>query len=356
MNTFGTLYRLTSFGESHGKAVGGIIDGCPAGFELDFKEIQKELLRRRPGQSKVSTQRKEPDEVEYLSGIYEGKTTGTPICFLVWNKDQKSRDYGNLEEIFRPSHADFTYFSKYGIRDHRGGGRSSARITLSRVVAGAIAKQILRKQGIEIQAYTSQVGKLALENDYTKFDLSKIEENIVRCPDSAVAEKMIEQIDAVRKQGNTIGGVVTCVAKGVPVGLGEPEFMKLHAELGKAMLGINAVKAFELGSGFKSAEMTGSEHNDEFVMQGTNVSTKTNKSGGVQGGISNGTDIYFRTAFKAVATIIKEQNTIDKNGNEVKFKAHGRHDPCVVPRAVPIVEAMTAMVLLDFYLMNESRK
>jgi len=355
MNTFGNRYRLTSFGESHGKAVGGVIDGCPAGVELDFDEIQRELARRRPGQSKVSTQRKEADEVEFLSGIFEGKTTGTPIGFLVWNQDQKSNDYDNIHEVFRPSHADYTYHSKYGIRDHRGGGRSSARITLSRVVAGAIAKQILKHQGVEIQAYTSQVGSLILDKDYKNYDLSKTEENIVRCPDTELAEQMIDLIGEVRKAGNTIGGTVTCVIKGSPVGLGEPEFMKLHAKLGEAMLSINAVKAFEFGSGFEAASMRATEHNDEFFMENGKVQTKTNHSGGIQGGISNGMDIYFRTAFKPVATIIQEQNTVNIHGDEIQFKAKGRHDPCVVPRAVPIVESMAAMVLLDFVLLNREK-
>ena len=353
MNTFGNLYRLTSFGESHGKAVGGVIDGCPSGIELDFSAIQNELDRRKPGQSKVSTQRKEADEVEFLSGIYQGKTTGAPIAFLVWNKDQKSSDYDNLHEIFRPSHADFTYFSKYGLRDPRGGGRSSARITLSRVVAGAIAKQILKKQGVEISAYTSQVGNLKLSQAYSELDLSQTETNIVRCPDTEMASQMIDLIQDVRKNGNTVGGVVSCIAKNVPIGLGEPEFLKLHAELGRAVLSINAAKAFELGSGFAAAEMFGNQHNDSFYIEHGIVKTRTNNSGGIQGGISNGMDIYFRVAFKPVATIIIEQETIDIQHNEVKFGAKGRHDPCVVPRAVPIVEAMTAMVLLDFFLLNK---
>jgi chorismate synthase len=353
MNTFGNLYKLTSFGESHGKAIGGVIDGCPAGIALDFNKIQEELNRRKPGQSKITTQRKEADEVEFLSGLYDGKTTGTPIAFLVWNIDQKSNDYNNLYELFRPSHADFTYFSKYGIRDPRGGGRSSARITLSRVVAGAIAKQILEKENISIHAYTSQVGNLTLQADYSTLDLQQTESNIVRCPDKNLAAQMIDLIEQVRKNQDTVGGVVSCVAKNVPVGLGEPEFFKLHSELARANLSINASKAFELGSGFSSAQMFGSQHNDEFAIKSGKIFTKTNNSGGIQGGISNGMDIYFRVAFKPVATIIKPQQTIDIKGNKVIFSAKGRHDPCVVPRAVPIVEAMTAMVLLDFYLLNK---
>ncbi len=353
MNTFGNIYRLTSFGESHGKAVGGVIDGCPAGIELNFKLIQDELDRRKPGQSKVSTQRKEADEVQFLSGIFEGKTTGTPIAFLVWNNDQKSSDYDNLHEIFRPSHADLTYFAKYGLRDPRGGGRSSARITLSRVVAGAIAKQILMLQGVMINAYTSQVGNIKLSETYSELDLSATESNIVRCPNGEIATQMIDLIQDVRKNGNTVGGVVSCVAKNVPIGLGEPEFLKLHAELGRAVLSINAAKAFELGSGFSSAEMFGNQHNDSFFSEQNVIKTRTNNSGGIQGGISNGMDIYFRVAFKPVATIITEQETVDIHSNNVKFSAKGRHDPCVVPRAVPIVEAMTAMVLLDFFLLNK---
>ena len=347
-NSFGNLFKLTTFGESHGTAIGGIIDGCPPGIELDFEAIQHEMNRRKPGQSKIVTQRKEPDEVKFLSGIFEGKTTGTPIGFVIENANQKSKDYSHIKNAYRPSHADFVYDKKYGFRDYRGGGRSSARETASRVVAGAIAKQMLNT--IQIHAYTSSVGDIFLEKPYQDLDFSKVESNIVRCPDEEYANKMIEKIKQIRKEGDTIGGTVTCVLKNVPIGLGEPVFDKLHAELGKAMLSINAVKGFEYGSGFCGAKMKGSEHNDQFNIDG---STKTNLSGGIQGGISNGMDIYFRVAFKPVATIMQDQTTIDKEGNEVEMQGKGRHDPCVVPRAVPIVEAMAALVLANYFLINK---
>ena len=352
MNTFGRIFRLTSFGESHGMGIGGIIDGCPAGLELDMNLIQNELARRKPGQSKITTQRKEPDQVEFLSGIFEGKTQGTPVAFVVWNKDQHSDDYNDLKDVFRPSHADFTYIQKYGTRDYRGGGRSSARETISRVVAGAVAKQILAKQGITVQAYVSQVAEVILDKSYVELDLSKTEENIVRCPDAETAEKMIARIEAAAKDNDTVGGVITAVAKGVPAGWGEPVFNKLHADLGFAMLGINAVKGFEYGSGFEGAKMSGSEHNDIFISTGEGIRTKTNNSGGIQGGISNGEDIYFRVAFKPVATLLKEQQTVDRDNNEVTINPKGRHDPCVLPRAVPVVEAMAALVLTDHFLMS----
>lgn len=347
-NTIGELFKLTTFGESHGMAIGGIIDGCPSGITLDFDKIQYEMNRRKPGQSNIVTQRKEADEVEFLSGIFEGKTTGTPIGFQIKNTNQKSQDYSHNANVYRPSHADFTYDKKYGIRDYRGGGRSSARETANWVVAGAIAKQII--PNIEINAWVSSVGDIFLEKPYQELDFSKIEDNIVRCPDPEVAEQMIEKIKEVRKQGDTIGGTITCVIKNVPIGLGEPVFDKLHARLGHAMLSINAVKGFEYGSGFCGSKMKGSEHNDLFNPDGT---TKTNLSGGIQGGISNGMDIYFRVAFKPVATLIQTQETIDSDGNIVQMQGKGRHDPCVVPRAVPIVEAMAAMVLTDFYLLNK---
>lgn len=350
-NTFGSLFALTTFGESHGEAIGGIIDGCPAGLKLDFDAIQQELNRRKPGQSAIVTQRKEPDAVEFLSGIFEGVTTGTPIGFIIRNTNQKSNDYSHIKDVYRPSHADYTYDQKYGVRDYRGGGRSSARETASRVVAGAIAKQLLKS--VSIQAYTSSVGDIYLEKPYQDLDFSLTESNDVRCPDTEVAERMINRIKDIRKAGDTIGGTVTCVLKNVPIGLGEPVFDKLHAQLGKAMLSINAVKGFEYGSGFCGTKMKGSEHNDLFNADG---STKTNLSGGIQGGISNGMDIYFRVAFKPVATIMQEQDTIDAQGNLVKMQGKGRHDPCVVPRAVPIVEAMAALVLADFYLMNKLYK
>lgn len=348
-NTYGTLFRLTTFGESHGTAVGGVIDGCPPGITLDMDAIQYELNRRKPGQSAIVTQRKEPDEVQFLSGIFEGKTTGAPIGFIVPNTNQKSNDYSHIKDVYRPSHADFTYDKKYGVgvRDYRGGGRSSARETISRVVGGAIARQTL--PDITIQAYTSSVGDIFLEKPYQALDFSLVESNAVRCPDTEVAARMEEYIKEIRKDGDTVGGTVTCVIKNVPAGLGEPVFDKLHAELGKAMLSINAVKGFEYGSGFCGAKMRGSEHNDIFNADGT---TKTNLSGGIQGGISNGMDIYFRVAFKPVATIMQAQETINSKGEVVEMHGKGRHDPCVVPRAVPIVEAMAALVLADFSLLS----
>lgn len=353
MNTFGTLFRLTSFGESHGVAVGGVIDGCPPGLLIDLDFIQSELDRRRPGQSRITTPRKEADRVEFLSGIFEGKSTGAPIGFLIRNENQQSSDYDHLKMVYRPSHADYTYHLKYGHRDHRGGGRSSARETISRVVAGALAKLYLKQIGIQISAFTSQVGPIRLEHDYKTYDLSLTEENMVRCPDPETAERMIKLIQEVRYQGNTIGGVITCVASGVPAGLGEPVFGKLHASLGSAMLSINAVKGFEYGTGF-NVEQRGSEVNDHFFNDEGKINTRTNHSGGIQAGISNGQDIYFRVAFKPVATILQEQETVDILGNDTTIKARGRHDPCVLPRAVPIVEAMTAITLLDHYLLARS--
>ena len=352
MNTFGNIFRLTSFGESHGVAVGGVIDGCPAGFELDFQEIQRELDRRKPGQSRITTPRKEDDEVQFLSGIYEGKTTGTPIGFVVWNKNQHSSDYDNMKQVYRPSHADYAYQMKYGIRDPRGGGRSSARETISRCVAGAVAKQILAKKGIGVKAYTSQVGAIRLEGSYTDYDLDRAEDNPTRCPDPQKAREMEELIAKVKAEGDTIGGVITGVIKGVPVGLGEPVFGKLHAALGDAMLSINAAKGFEYGDGFDAALYRGSERNDRFFNDNGKINVRTNHSGGIQGGISNGQDIYFRVAFKSVATLLMEQETVDMDGNDAVLKAKGRHDPCVLPRAVPIVEAMAAMTILDYWLLN----
>ncbi|WP_163515837.1 chorismate synthase [Gelidibacter japonicus] len=346
-NSFGKLFKLTTFGESHGVAIGGVIDGCPSGIHLDFEAIQSEMDRRKPGQSDIVTQRKESDVVEFLSGIFEGQTTGTPIGFIIKNTDHKSNDYSHIKDVYRPSHADYTYDKKYGVRDYRGGGRSSARETACRVVAGAIAKQMLKD--VKIHAFTSSVGDIFLEKPYQDLDFSKIETNTVRCPDEVVANQMIERIREIRKQGDTIGGTVTCVIHNLPIGLGEPVFDKLHAELGKAMLSINAVKGFEYGSGFCGAKMKGSEHNDQFNEDG---STKTNLSGGIQGGISNGMDIYFRVAFKPVATIIQKQNTLDNKGDIVEMQGKGRHDPCVVPRAIPIVEAMAALVLADYTLLR----
>ena len=352
-NTFGNLFTLTTFGESHGIAVGGVIDGFPAGIDIDMDFIQSELNRRRPGQSHITTARKEADKVEFLSGVFEGKSTGTPIGFEVRNQNQHSQDYENMRCLFRPSHADFTYHEKYGVRDHRGGGRSSARITIARCVGGALAKLALRQLGISITAYTSQVGDIAIERDYHLYDLSKTEDNIVRCPDQQKAKEMEELIAQVKADGDTIGGVITCVIKGCPVGLGEPEFDKLHAQLGAAMLGINAVKGFEYGEGFDGVTARGSQQNDTFV---PGITTATNHSGGIQGGISNGQDIYFRVAFKPVATILQEQETVDLEGNHTTLKARGRHDPCVLPRAVPIVEAMAAMVILDNWLASKTVK
>ena len=362
-NTFGKIFSLTTFGESHGEALGGILDGCPPGVAIDIEFIQSELGRRRPGQSHIVTQRHEGDKVEFLSGIFEGKTMGTPIGFIIRNENQKSKDYEHNVEVYRPSHADYTYDLKYGMRDHRGGGRSSARETVSRVVAGAIAKLILKQYGISINAYTSQVGDIKLLKDYHNLDLTKTDSNIVRCPDPLLADAMIQKIEQVRKAGDTIGGIISCVIKGTPAGLGEPVFDKLHADIGKAMLSINAVKGFEYGSGFEGVKMNGSEHNDSFSVEGEKVKTKTNHSGGIQGGISNGEDIYFRVAFKPVATIMQKQDTIRKTGvpddkNLMQFEGaemmgKGRHDPCVLPRAVPIVEAMAALVLADHLLRNK---
>ena len=390
-NTFGNLFTLTTFGESHGIAVGGVIDGFPAGIEIDMDFVQSELNRRRPGQSHITTSRNEADKVEFLSGVFEGKSTGTPIGFEVRNTNQHSQDYENMRCLFRPSHADYTYHEKYGIRDHRGGGRSSARITIARCVGGALAKLALKQLGVSVTAYTSQVGSIALDRDYHKYDLSTIEDNIVRCPDQEKAKEMEDLIASIKAEGDTIGGVIACVIKGCPVGLGEPEFDKLHAQLGAAMLGINAVKGFEYGEGFEGVTTRGSEQNDVFVpagvqdeksknvtssstsldfaktptdckditttpTDGMDITTMTNHSGGIQGGISNGQDIYFRVAFKPVATILTEQHTVDLEGNPTLLKARGRHDPCVLPRAVPVVEAMAAMVILDNYLLNKTVK
>ena len=347
MNSFGHNFRLTTFGESHGEAIGGVVDGMPAGIDIDLAFIQQELNRRRPGQSKITTSRQEADKVELLSGVFEGKSTGCPIGFIVRNTNQHSQDYESLRCLFRPSHADYTYQQKYGIKDHRGGGRSSARITISRCVAGALAKLALRQMGISVQAYTSQVGSIALDRDYTKYDLSLTETNAVRCPDAEKAAEMEALITQVKGEGDTIGGVITCVIKGCPAGVGEPEFDKLHAVLGAAMLSINAVKGFEYGEGFAGVTARGSEQNDVFIAKDGKITTQTNHSGGIQGGISNGQDIYFRVAFKPVATLLKEQQTVDKEGNTTTFTAQGRHDPCVLPRAVPVVEAMAAITIFD---------
>ena len=354
-NTFGTIFRLTTFGESHGAAIGGVIDGMPAGIDIDMDFIQQELDRRRPGQSSITTGRNEQDKVELLSGVFEGKSTGCPIGFIVRNQNQHSADYDNMRNVFRPSHADYTYYYKYGTRDHRGGGRSSARITVSRCVAGALAKLVLRSIGISIQAFTSQVGPILLDRDYSRYDLSLTENNAVRCPDPDKAAQMIQLIEQVKAEGDTIGGTITCVVKGCPPGLGEPEFGKLHAQLGAAMLSINAVKGFEYGEGFASAYARGSEQNDIFCPS-TPLTTQSNHSGGIQGGISNGQDIYFRVAFKPVATLLREQATVDINGQATTLTARGRHDPCVLPRAVPIVEAMTAITLLDCYFLFKTGK
>ena len=354
MNTFGNIFRITTFGESHGVAVGGVIDGMPAGISVDKEFLQNEMARRRPGQSSITTGRKEEDQVEILSGVFEGKTTGTPIGFEVRNNNQHSNDYENMRDLFRPSHADYTYSEKYEIRDHRGGGRSSARETLSRVVGGAFAKMALKQLGISITAYTSQVGDIRLGGSYKDYDLSAIEDNAVRCPDSDKAAEMEQLIKEVKKDGDTIGGVISCVIKGVPVGLGEPVFGKLHAALGSAMLSINACKGFEYGMGFEGVSKRGSQMNDAFVVKDGIVKTITNNSGGIQGGISNGEDIYFRCAFKPVATLLQNIPTIDKNLEPTMLETKGRHDPCVLPRAVPIVEAMAAMTILDFYLMRKT--
>lgn len=354
MNTFGNIFRLTTFGESHGDAIGGVVDGMPAGIDIDLELIQQELNRRRPGQSKITTSRQEADQVEILSGVFEGKSTGCPIGFIVRNTNQHSQDYENMRCLFRPSHADYTYYNKYGVRDHRGGGRSSARITISRCVGGALAKLVLRQLGVSVQAYTSQVGPIALERDYRQYDLSLTETNAVRCPDLEKAREMEALITQMKAEGDTIGGIITCVIKGCPTGVGEPEFDKLHAALGAAMLSINAVKGFEYGEGFDGVTARGSEQNDVFYSEGGHITTKTNHSGGIQGGISNGQDIYCRIAFKPVATILTEQETVDLEGNATTFKAHGRHDPCVLPRAVPIVESMAAMTILDHILLKKA--
>lgn len=355
MNTFGTIFRLTSFGESHGSGVGGVIDGMPAGIAIDSDFIQQELNRRRPGQSAIVTPRKENDRVELLSGVFDGVSTGTPIGFVVYNENQHSSDYDNISEVYRPSHADYTYQQKYGVRDHRGGGRSSARETISRCVAGALAKLALRGLGIDIKAFTSQVGSITLSGRYSDYDLNRIESNIVRCPDEDTAERMIQLIAEVKSEGDTVGGVITCVIRNVPSGLGDPVFDKLHASLGSAMLSINAAKGFEYGMGFDGVQYRGSEMNDVFTKHDGKITTMTNNSGGIQGGISNGEDIYFRVAFKPIATILRDIKTLDYAGNEINLKAKGRHDPCVLPRAVPIVEAMAAMVILDHYLLNKTK-
>jgi chorismate synthase len=350
-NSFGTLFKLTTFGESHGSAIGGVIDGCPAGLKIDFNSLKKDMIRRMPGQSKITTSRKEPDAVQFLSGIFEGVTTGTPLAFIIENTNQKSKDYSHIKDVYRPSHADYTFEKKFGHRDYRGGGRASARETACRVVAGAIAKQLIKD--IKITAFVSSVGNININKPYQDLDFNKIEATIVRCPDLHVADKMIQKIEEVKKTGDTLGGTVMCVLQNVPIGLGEPVFEKLHAQLGKAMLSINAVKGFEYGAGFCATSMKGSEHNDLFNEDG---STQTNLSGGIQGGISNGMDIYFRVAFKPVATLIQQQQALNSEGNLVQMKGKGRHDPCVVPRAVPIVEAMAALVLADFTLINKTNK
>ena len=357
-NSFGNIFKLTSFGESHGSNIGGIIDGCPSGLTIDLNFIQKELDRRRPGQSNITTSRSEEDKVVFLSGIFEGKTTGTPIGFIIANKSFKSEDYDEIKNIYRPSHADFTYQEKYGIRDYRGGGRSSARETACRVVAGAIAKLILKTYKIEISAYVLSVGNIFADVEALSFDniIGSKEKNIVRCPDNIAALKMIDFISKIKKKGNTVGGQIKCHIRGVPLGLGEPVFDKLHADLGKAMLSINAVKGFEYGSGFEGSKMLGSDHNDEFKSTNEKVSTKTNFSGGIQGGLSNGEEIYFKVAFKPVATILTNQSSVNKDKKNIEIKAKGRHDPCVVPRAVPIVESMAAVVILDHLLRNRTTK
>ncbi len=351
-NTIGKFFTFTSFGESHGKAIGGVIDGCPPGIEIDETFIQNELNRRRPGQSNISTPRKEEDKVEFLSGIFEGKSTGAPIAFVIWNENQRSADYNHLKDVYRPSHADFTYQQKYGIRDYRGGGRSSARETAARVAAGAIAKLGLRKIGIQINAFTSQVGHIAMNKTYEQIDFSLIESNSIRCPEPETAEKMIAYIQQLKDEGDSIGGIITCVVKGVPVGWGEPIFDKLQSRLAQAMLSINATHGFDYGKGFEGVALRGSQMNDEFVKDGDKITTRTNNSGGIQGGISNGQDIYFRVLFKPVATISKKQNTVDIHAQEVELEARGRHDPCALPRAIPIVEAMTALTLMDLSLMK----
>ena len=353
-NTFGNIFTLTTFGESHGEGVGGVIDGMPSGIDVDLDFIQHELDRRKPGQSRLTTARQEGDRVEILSGVFEGKTTGCPIGFLVRNTNQRSRDYENMRNVYRPSHADYTYTQKYCVRDHRGGGRSSARETISRVVGGAFAKLVLRGLGIDVCAYTSQVGDIAVPVDYRQLDLSQTESNAVRCPHEETARRMEQLILDVKNDGDTIGGIITCVVKGCPVGLGEPAFGKLHAALGSAMLSINAVKGFEYGEGFAGVVQRGSQQNDLFYDNHGHIDTRTNHSGGIQGGISNGQDIYFRVAFKPVATVLRPQTTVDRMGHDTELTVNGRHDPCVLPRAVPVVEAMAAMTLLDYYLQNKT--
>jgi chorismate synthase len=353
-NSIGKIFTFTSFGESHGKGIGGIIDGCPPGIEIDETFIQQELDRRKPGQSAIATPRKEDDKVEFLSGIFEGKSTGTPIAFIIWNQNQHSKDYDHMKDLYRPSHADFTYQFKYGIRDHRGGGRSSARETAARVVAGAVAKLVLKQSGVEIQAFTSQVGPVAMTGTIETTDLSLIESNIVRCPEPETAEKMIEYISSLKKEGDSTGGIITCVIRGVPVGWGEPVFDKLQARLAYAMMSINASHGFDYGRGFEGVALRGSEMNDAFVADGEHIGTRTNNSGGIQGGISNGQDIFFRVLFKPVATISKRQDTVNIHSEAVELEARGRHDPCVLPRAVPIVEAMAAMTLLDLHMIAKS--
>lgn len=355
-NSFGHIFKLTTFGESHGVAIGGILDGVPAGFQIDLNHVQEQLNRRKPGQSKITTARKENDEVEWLSGVFEGQTTGTPLAFVIQNQDARSKDYSHIKDVYRPSHADFTYDQKYGVRDYRGGGRSSARETAVRVVAGAIAQQFLAQKDIYVQAFVSQVGAIKLEQSADHLDLKSTDDNIVRCPDQKTARKMEEHILEVKKEGDTIGGVISCVIKGVGAGLGAPVFDKLHADLGKAMLSINAVKGFEYGSGFGAVTMRGSEHNDAFKQTDSGVGTSTNHSGGIQGGISNGQPINFNVAFKPVATLLQKGKTLNKKGEEVEMQGKGRHDPCVVPRAVPIVESMAALVLMDHYLRNKTSR
>ena len=355
-NAIGKIFRLTSFGESHGEAVGGVIEGCPSDVVLSVEEVQKELDRRRPGQSVLSTGRQEQDKVEILSGVFEGRTTGMPIGFIVWNCDHRSQDYEHLKEVYRPSHADFTWEKKYGVRDYRGGGRASAREHVARVVAGAVAKQVLAMSGISISAFAEQVGTVALECPWQDVDLSKKELNDVRCPDDRKAAEMAALIGKVREEGDSVGGVVGCVMNGVPVGLGEPVFDRFQARLAHAMMSINAAKGFEYGEGFRAAVMRGSEHNDAWIMKAGKLRTETNHSGGIQGGVTNGEDICFRVAFKPVSTIAMKQRTIDHNGNEVELEAYGRHDPCVVPRAVPVVEAMAAIVTLDLLLEAQAGK
>lgn len=351
-NTFGNILQLTSFGESHGKALGGILDGYPSGIQIDIEKIQQQLNRRKPGQSKLVSPRKEADKLEILSGVYNGVTTGTPIAFIIWNKDHKAKDYDHLKDRFRPSHADFVYQKKYGHRDHRGGGRSSARETIARVVAGAFASILLDKVGVKITSYVSGIGEVMLNKDYTELNLSRVDDSLVRCPDERISQEMISLIEKTAKTGDTLGGIIKCVIQNSPVGLGEPVFDKLHADLAKAMMSINAVKGFEIGSGFEAARMQGSSHNDLFEMIDGEITTGTNFSGGIQGGISNGNDIYFNVAFKPVATLMKDQPTVNDKGEKVLLKGKGRHDVCVVPRAVPIVDAMAALVIADHYLRN----